>query len=112
MIPRATGNPRPADPLDAAVAGALQAQELAEGPPQQTAYGWQLEIVGERARYFVCSAAEVCTFQRVDVPASSLRATKLVARGRAADGVDVDVYELTLVRDDSAARNGALWVPR
>jgi hypothetical protein len=116
-LPRATETPRPGSPIDAAAAGALEAHELAEGAPKETAYGWKLEIAGERARYFACSTADACTFQKVDVPAASVRATKVVRRTRPTreDGTsveEVDVYELTLVRDESTTRGGSTWDPR
>lgn len=99
-------------PADVAVAGALEAREVAEGAPSETAYGWRLEIVGDRARYYACTAVDACTFRRMDVSAESVRATKVVARVRPTrqDGTtaeEVDVYELTFARELSTTRGGA-----
>lgn len=109
LWPRAEGGA--GSPLDVAAAGAMEAKELSEGPPEQKVYGWRLEIAGGRAQYSVCTAADACTFRRVDVAAESVRATKVVSRARPAredgtTGDEVDVFELTLRHDVPTSRGG------
>ena len=102
---------RPATPVDAAVAGALSAGEIAHGATKETVYAWHLEVVGDRARYFACSAADACTFRAVEIPARSLAATEVVgrtrpSRGDGAQGDEVDVIRLTVTHDLETKRGG------
>jgi hypothetical protein len=104
--------PRAATPYDVAVAGALTANELAHHETEQKVYGWHLEIVGDRARYFACTAEDACTSRPVEISARSLLATKVVNRTRptredGSSGDEVDVVLLTLSRDVETTRGGA-----
>ncbi|HVJ90497.1 MAG TPA: hypothetical protein VM580_11895 [Labilithrix sp.] len=103
--------PRPASALDAVAAGAVAAGELARGAKKETAFGWHLEIVGDRAKYFACTSEDGCTFRRVEIPAASLLATELVNRTRPVrdDGTveaEVDVLRLTITHDVTTKRGG------
>src|SRR5262245_23360462 len=81
VVPRQEA-PRSASAVDAAVAGAVTAHELANQRPEETVYGWQLEIAGERAKYLACTAQEACGQRHVEIATSSLVATKVVGRTR------------------------------
>jgi hypothetical protein len=79
----------------------MTAKELSHGDQEETVYGWHLEVVGETAKYFACTAEDTCTMRAVEVPAKSLVATKVVRRLD-----DVDVLRLTIARDVSTSRGG------
>lgn len=94
-----------------AFAGAMTANQLARGASEKTVFGWQLEIIGERARYFACTAENACTFRPVEVPAKSLVAKRVVnrthpAREDGTSGEEVDVLQLTLAGEVQTTRGG------
>ena len=97
--------------LDVANASAMSAAELAKGPREAVLLGWNLEVTGDRARFFECTAENVCGIRRVEIPAASLTSMKIVARThpRRADGSDAeetDVVRLTVTRDVKTSRGG------
>ena len=105
------------NPVDVAYASAMTAKELAKSKDHETVYGWKLEVVGERARFFECSGEDVCGERIVDVPARSVVAVKPVARVRPtrADGSELeetDVLRLTLARDVTTSRGGVTSDPQ
>ena len=94
----------------------MTAQELARTKGQETVYGWKLEIVGERARFFSCKTEDVCGERAVDIPANSVIATKVVARVRPsrADGSELeetDVHRITVASDVHTTRGGVVSDP-
>ncbi|MBX3208390.1 MAG: hypothetical protein KF764_25315 [Labilithrix sp.] len=103
-------------PVDVAYASALTAKELASTHNPETVYGWKLEIVGERARFFACSDERTCGERVVDVPAKSVVAVARVGRANPsrADGSafeETDVLRLTLASDVTTSRGGVASDP-
>jgi hypothetical protein len=105
-----------ASPADAVVAGAMVAAQP-PGETTETVYGWHLEVVGDQAKYFACSAVDACSFRAVQVNASSLVATKVVSRavpvrddGTSAE--EVDVVRLTISHERPTKRGGVSSDPR
>lgn len=106
----------PATPADAIVAGALAASEL-QGETKETVFGWQLEVVGGKAKYYACTALDACSFRPVTIDVSALVATKVVSRVSPIrdDGTsapEVDVVQLTLARERTTKRGGVSTDPR
>ncbi|HVH46133.1 MAG TPA: hypothetical protein VM925_27475 [Labilithrix sp.] len=105
-----------AGPAEVVAASAMTADELARSKGQETVYGWKLEIVGERARFFSCTTEHVCGERAVDVPVKSVIATKVVGRVRPsrADGSELeetDVHRLTIASDVQTSRGGVVSDP-
>ena len=104
--------PRPGTSYDVAVAGVRTADELAHQRPNETLYGWHLDVSGGRARYFVCTAIDACTFRRAEVAADALIATETVGRARptredgSGTGEEVDVVRLTIAHEVTTTRGG------
>jgi hypothetical protein len=110
IVPRQEA-PRQATAYDAAVAGAMTANEVARGAHEENVLAWHLEIIGDEARYFACTAMDACTQRQVRVPARSLAATKIVGRTSPAHedgslGDEVDVVQLTFRHDLETTRGG------
>ncbi len=106
-----------ATPVDVAYAAAMSAKEIAKGETHETAYAWNLQIVGERARFFACPDEHTCGERIVDVPAKSVVAVKRVGRARPfrADGSELDetdVLRLTLTNDVATSRGGVVADPQ
>jgi len=107
----------PGSPVDVAYASAMTADELAKSKKQETAYGWKLEFVGERARFFACTDERTCGERLVDVPARSVVATQRIGRVQPsrADGTaleETDVLRLTLAKDTGTTRGGVASDPQ
>ncbi|MBX3261623.1 MAG: hypothetical protein KIS78_22565 [Labilithrix sp.] len=107
---------RPGTPMHVAQASAMAAEELARGEKRQTAYGWKLEVAGERARFFACADERTCGERVVDVPAKSVVAVARVGRVNPsrADGSaleETDLLRLTLAEDAPTSRGGAASDP-
>ncbi len=105
-----------ATPLDAAVASGMAVDELAKAKKQDIVYGWKLEIAGERARFFACTAEDVCGDRVVEVPAKSLVAVKVIGRARptrddGSTGEETDVLRVTLANDTATSRGGVVADP-
>lgn len=103
--------PRAATAYDAAVAGAFAASELAHQAPEQAAFAWRLEVQGERATYYACTAEDACTYRRVEIPAAKLLGTTTVGRARplrvdGTTGDEVDVLRIAFVHDTTTTRGG------
>ncbi len=108
---------QPGSPADVAVASAMTAKEIAKNDAQDTVYGWNFEIVGERARFFACTDEHACNERSVDVPAKSVVAVKHVGRTRPlrADGSELDeadVLRLTLAKGVATSRGGITSDPQ
>jgi hypothetical protein len=106
----------PANPVQVAVASAMTAEELAKNK-HETVYGWNLEIVGERATFFACPEEHQCNERRIDVPAKTVLAVKRVGRVHpsGADGSEldeIDVLQLTLAKDAATSRGGVVADPQ
>jgi hypothetical protein len=106
-----------ANPVDVAYASAMTANELAKTKSQETVYGWNLEIVGDRARFFACPKEHACGERIVDVPAKSVLAVKHIGRAHPsrADGSELeetDVLLLTLAKDVTTSRGGVVADPQ
>ncbi len=89
----------------------MTAKQLARGASETTGYGWHLEIIGERARYFACTAENACTFRTVEIPAKPLVAKRVVnrthpARADGTTGEEVDVLQLTFAGEVETTRGG------
>ena len=78
---RAARGRHSATAVDAAIASGMAVDELANAKGQEVVFGWKLGIVGDRARFFACTAEDACGERLVDVPAKSLLAVKVVGRG-------------------------------
>jgi hypothetical protein len=105
-----------ASPVDAAIASGMAADELAKGKPSEVVLGWKLEVIGERARFFACTAEDTCGERVVEVPAKSLVAVKTVGRARpkrddGSSAPETDVLRLTLANDVSTSRGGVASDP-
>jgi hypothetical protein len=74
-----------ATPLDAAVAGALAANDVSRLETAETVYAWHLEVVGGRAKYHACAAADDCSFRVVECDASRGRNARGRSRCRSTD---------------------------
>ena len=61
-----------AGPEHAALAGALTALEVATAKKNEVVLGWDMQVVGDRARFRRCSAEDTCTADLVEVPAKSV----------------------------------------
>ena len=105
------------NPVDVAYASAMTAKELAKSEDHETVYGWNLELVGERARFFACSDEHACGERVVDVPAKAVVAVKRVGRAHPsrADGSqldETDVLRVTLQKDVTTSRGGVASDPQ
>ncbi len=90
----------------------MTAKEVAHSASERTVFGWQLEVIGDRAKYFACTAVDACSSRAVEVAAKLVVATKAVSRTQPtlADGSlgdEVDVLQLTIARDIETTRGGA-----
>jgi hypothetical protein len=70
--------------------------ETAMGPPPDVAYAWDLDFVGDVARWRECSTADACTNVERSRPASDLLAVAPAGRAHVGDGPEVDVVKLSL----------------
>ena len=106
-----------ANPVDVAAASVMTANELAKSKDQETLHGWNLEFVGDRARFFACADEHACGEHVVDVPAKSVVAVKRVGRAHPsrADGSqldETDVLRVTLQKDVTTSRGGVAADPQ
>ena len=69
--------------------------ETAAGLPPETVYAWQLRVTGDEARYFECTAVDVCTKIERSRTAKDLLGVKAVGKADV-DGENVEVVELSL----------------
>jgi hypothetical protein len=105
-----------ATPIEAAVASGMAANELARSKPEQFVLGWKLDVIGDRARFFSCTAEDTCGERLVEVPAKALLAVKIVGRARPLldDGVtadETDVLRFTIANDVTTSRGGVAADP-
>jgi hypothetical protein len=112
----ADGGARPGSGLEPAFAAYETARELKNQKTTDHVFGWKVEMVAGRAHYFACESAETCGSKRVDVPASSILALKVVGRTKptledGTTGGECDVYDITLKLDPSTNRAGSTWDP-
>jgi hypothetical protein len=113
--PRAAdGGAPPGSGLEPAFAAVETARELKKQKTTDHALGWKVEMVAGRARWFACESADTCGPKRVDVPASSILALKVVGRAKAtledgSTGGESDVYDITLKLDPSTTRAGSTY---
>ncbi|MDB4937780.1 MAG: hypothetical protein JWP87_4752 [Labilithrix sp.] len=101
---------------DAAIASGMAVEELATAKKEQVVLGWKLEVIGDRARFFACSAEDACGERVVEVPAKALLSFKVVGRARPTrdDGTvaeETDVVRVTLAKDTTTSRGGVVADP-
>lgn len=101
---------RPANAVDVAFATGAAAHELGRAQADDVLLAWKLAMVGDRARFLVCTSENECGVRRAEVPAASILAVKRVNRIRAIgeDGSlqDGDVVRLTIARGTQLSRGG------
>lgn len=96
----------PASPGEGALAGgfaaAAAAKQIANPPPDTMALARKLVIAGGRARFQTCTDEQTCGTQTIEISASDIVATKVVARID-----DADVIRLTLAHPLATTRGGS-----
>jgi len=70
--------------------------ENARGLPPDVAYGWDLRVAGDVARWRECVSETQCSETQRERPASELLGTHAVGHASAGDSGEVEVFKLTL----------------